>query len=261
MISFDADGDQFVFSSQQGRYDDVAQDAYSHVDGIRGFAHSFDWGGAIATGNPIYVVAPTDGYIIYAEDEYTVGHGQNANSGLGNAVTMRASQTDGDGNPIYLTFAHLENGSVPNELVTDPVSNPATNTEKFVQAGEIIGVVGLTGRVEGIHAHMQVSNAVDKTGSQVWYANASELDNPDGPPVYMLFPEGVEISERHELSSVVTEDMDLEQDYGFPIGEGAYPYVASNISSTFTNEEFIALNHDVESEYQGLQDADWFVFT
>ncbi len=257
LIGFDAAGDTLVFSSLQGRFEASAPgDMTSHNDNTVPAAHSFDWGGAVANGQPVYVVAPVDGYVVYANDSHaddTLNDGwgldadgvekdtnRYANSGFGNVITLRTKQTDGDGNPIFITFAHLAEGSVPDDLISVQSINPVTDTQRFVKAGQVIGLMGNTG-LGDIHLHMQVGKLVDTEGNRPWLVNASVEKNGDTPPVYMMFGDA-SIAERHQLNTSVSTS--AKQDYGFPIGDsdGGERTVAEGIHSTLSHTDVLNAN-------------------
>ncbi len=256
VVAFDTAGNLVKYSSYQGRYDPekVSVAASSKTDNVSHWgvnSQSFDWSGSVA--DTIYVVAPFDGYIVYSTDLHASK--VSANGGLGNVVTLRAEQKTPDGKEVFVTFAHLKEGSVPDNFITSPKANAKTDTSVPVKAGQVIGVVGDTGGNWPVHLHMLAGNDFSLYGTLT--AKAELIDGQIAtPPVFMLFG-GAEISTRSELNSGIRErGSSFEQDIGFPIGDkddssGPYketgllndePLVVSGISSTFTKEEFYAIN-------------------
>ncbi len=89
-------------------------------------------------GTPVRAVA--DGTVIYAGDDGANLFGPKANF-YGNLVLMRLDQPH-EGQGIYVLFGHLHQSRVV--------------TGQRVQAGEIIGTVGMTGIAIGPHLHLEV---------------------------------------------------------------------------------------------------------
>lgn len=227
-MALKSDGSYVSSSSVQGRF--VGPDNFSH----KGFiSNSFDWSGVSK-----YAVVPTDSYVVFLDDSHDVGY---SNNGLGNFVTLKTVQKTPDGKDIYLTFAHLKQGTV------NGVFKQSSVEPIFVPAGTIIGETGQTGVTEiakyapygyPVHLHMQAGTGLESDIGDSRYADA---DKDDIPPVYML---GFNKNNVATLSELGSDDSTAPQDYGFPIGDsdGGEKNVASNILPTIPISDFYIAN-------------------
>ncbi|MCB9810599.1 MAG: hypothetical protein H6779_01990 [Candidatus Nomurabacteria bacterium] len=271
VIAFDSSGNLVKHTSYQGRYDPERTSVMSgsKTDNVSHYdenAQSFDWSGNVA--DTVYIVAPFDGYVVYSTDTYASK--EVSNGGLGNVITLRAEQKTTDGKDVFVTFAHIKQGSITSNLITTPKNPPETDTSIPVKAGQVLGIVGDTGGNWPVHLHMLAGNNTSTYGTMTAKAGLRE-GQVDTPPVFMLF-EGAKIATRSELNSGIRErGGDFKQDIGFPIGDtdtssGAYseiglssdePLVAKNISSTFTKGEFYEINPTFSSTDSGGQGGDF----
>jgi len=122
---------------------DCGQQTY---DGHRGTDYS-----RIARGTPVYAAA--DGYLAEKDDGHPDGH-PNYWRPNGNFVRLDHG-SDGQGRRIRTVYLHFEAGSV----TTKPAGS-------FIQCGEQIGTVGMSGRATGVHLHFEaqfVTDAGEKT--------------------------------------------------------------------------------------------------
>lgn len=130
---------------------------FSHTGSID---HAFDWGGAVAGDNLVFIVAPVDSYIVFANDSLSDEDPSSlGGSGFGNTVTLRAAESLPGGEPVFLSFSHLMEGSVPHSAPALTTNEMYTDQSTFVEAGTIIGIMGATGAGPN-HLHMQVGTSV-----------------------------------------------------------------------------------------------------
>src|SRR6056297_337102 len=251
LIGFNDAGGPLTFSSWQGRFDGT-EDMYSHGS-FRGptLDHAFDWGGGASGDQNVFIVAPIDSYVVLAHDTEIDGGSETAFGGFGNTVTLRAAENLPTGDSVFLSFSHLQEGSVPFSRSPLTTSEMNTDTEIFVEAGTIIGIMGETG-AGGKHLHMQV-------GTDLTFRGVADANGGISvPPVYMLGFEDAKVTPLDKLNPAQFGSKDdeevegseddgtdeLQQDLGFPIGDtdDGEPSVASGIRSTISRTEFNSAN-------------------
>ncbi len=220
-VAFDHAGNYTESNSVQGR------------NGGHGPSHAGDFSNSIDMSRiSKYVITPTDVYVEKVWDE--AGSGYYSNSGLGNVVTLKAVQKTFDNKDIYITFAHLKQGTV----------NKSLSVSDVIKAGTIIGEVGDTGGDDyPVHLHMQVGTKLTESSG---HADASVVVTP---PVYMLGFTNENVSTISELNDIDPAGKFAVQDYGFPVGDTRYvnylpaePLVAFNIRPTISQNDFNANN-------------------
>ena len=230
-MALKSDGSYVSSSSLQGRYG--GPDNLSHKEEIK---NSFDWSGVSK-----YAVVPVDSYVVAFDDSGNIG---SFNNGLGNFVTLKAINKTSGGKDIYLTFAHLKQGTVGGVFKQSSVK------PIFVPAGTIIGETGQTGSSEtdkyapygyAVHLHMQAGTALENLYGNSRYADA---DIDEIPPVYMLGFNSSNVATMDDLGSEDRTGNFVVQDYGFPIGDsdGGEKNVASNIIPTIPISDFHIAN-------------------
>lgn len=235
----DGSNDFVVSSSSQGR---DGGNNFSHNGDI---SNSFDWSGVSK-----YAVVPVDSYVVASDDSKGIG---NSNHGLGNFVTLKAVNKTGDGKDIYLTFAHLEQGTV-NQLLK------SSDINQVIKAGTLIGETGNTGGDYDVHLHMQAGTALGAY-KDMQLTNATD----DIPPVYMMGFRKEDVVALGELADEDPSRVFLVQDYGFPIGynggrivENILPTI--NLSTFSDINTFIALDSEAIMVDRGGQDNIYAMF-
>lgn len=242
-FAFDSSGDLASTNSLQGRFTADDSSMFSHHNILSPLGNSFDWSPVT---DDMYVIATHDGTVVFAEYGHDVGDGNFGVHGMGNVVTLKLDKNDLSGNPIFITFGHLQQNL-----------NPTLSINDTVEAGQIIGLVGNTGGlyVSGVwnqfpkHLHITVGSdwRSENEGVVLSVADGS-IDAV--PPVYILGFSSSNVASPVDLgitsSSFVT-------DYGFPQGDydsgyGDTQYVAINIHPSMSVLDFYQVNQG----YPGL---------
>ena len=144
------------------------------------------WGGSFSHTGHLYcsvdfnlkvghcVVAVEDGTVVEMENDMTdappgtvdtsgSGNHIKGTSGIGNFVTLE--HTVGT-ETFYTTYCHFQRGSIP------------LSKGSFVRAGQVLGIIGRTGYLKGVHLHFHAGTD-DISFTQGVVANASKANSID----------------------------------------------------------------------------------